>query len=348
MMNWSIDTDGRHYVRHPMNDNIVDNNENTNQNNGNVDENRGKNGNNNGDNNDDNGSRSNNGDGDHDEGSDSDDDSDYIVDEDNIVEDVDVDMTNFHLNIDNDAEWLKKIPPQHWCRPHFSGRSHSDVLLNNMCEAFNSKLIDARDKPIITSTQWLEKLKTEANELRVIFCGNGKYQVTGQWLDQCVVDMGKQTCSCNRWELTGIPCKHAIAAIWEMRNNKEDVRIPESWVHPIYWLKTWKNMYSFTIEPINGRNMWETSTCLTTLLPPKHHVTIGRPKKKRKKSVVELEDLVRGHTASRSFKSVTCSKCKNIGHNSRSCKGQRVDGSQSSTGVGVARKRKGQNGHKVT
>lgn len=89
-----------------MNDNIVDNNENTNQNNGNVDENHGKNGNNNGDNNDDNGSRSNNGDGDHVEGSDSDDDSDYIVDEDNIVEDVDVDMTDFHLNIDNDAEWV--------------------------------------------------------------------------------------------------------------------------------------------------------------------------------------------------------------------------------------------------
>lgn len=29
-----------------------------------------------------------------------------------------------------------------------------------------------------------------------------------------VVDLGLRTCSCRRWELTGIPCKHAISAIY--------------------------------------------------------------------------------------------------------------------------------------
>lgn len=151
-------------------------------------------------------------------------------------------------------------------------------------------------------------------------------------MEQCVVDMVQHTCSCRKWELTGIPCKHAIVAIWDMRKNNKDVGLPESWVHPTYWLKTWKEMYSFKIEPINGRRMWEKYPCPTTLLPPKHHVPIGRPKKKRKKS--DVEDLVKGNSASRKNKSVTCSKCKNIGHNARSCKGQKANGAGKADGVG--------------
>ncbi|CAI9265818.1 unnamed protein product [Lactuca saligna] len=68
-----------------------------------------------------------------------------------------------------------------------------------------------------------------------------------------LVNMEQQTCSCNGWELTGIPCKHSIAVICYMRLNNENVGILETWVHPIYWLKTWKEMYVLKVEPINGR-----------------------------------------------------------------------------------------------
>nr|KAJ0203227.1 hypothetical protein LSAT_V11C500287190 [Lactuca sativa] len=94
--------------------------------------------------------------------------------------------------------------------------------------------------------------------------------------------MEQNTCSCNRWELTGIPCKYSIAAIRNMRLNNENVGIPETWVHPTYWLKTWKEMYVFRVEPINGRFLWEKSTCPTKLIPPKYRVPIGRPKKVKK------------------------------------------------------------------
>ncbi|CAI9289963.1 unnamed protein product [Lactuca saligna] len=267
--------------------------------------------------------------------------------------------------LNNDAyEWLKNIPPQHWSRSHFTGRAHTDAMLNNMCESLNSKIVEGRDVPIITcleyireylvkkivtvqkeidkavgpltptATIWVEKLKKEASQLRSVFCGNGKYQVSKNLLEQFVVDMGQQTCSCRRWELIGIPCAHAIACMWEMLKNKEIDKIPEHWVHRTYWLETWKNMYSFTIHPINGRNMWEKSTCPTTLLPPKHHVPIGRPKKKRRRSAMEVEDLVKGNQLSRAQKSVTCSKCNKSGHNARTCKGQKAGGSQSSRNVG--------------
>lgn len=241
----------------------------------------------------------------------------------------------------------------------YTGRAHCDVLLNNMCESLNSKLVKGRDKPVITclefireyimkklvivqktidkavgpltptATKTLDKIKSQAADYRAVFCGNGKYQVTGQAVDQFVVDMGQQSCTCNKWEITGIPCKHTIAAIWEMRLNNEEVGIPETWVHPTYWLKTWKEMYSFKVAPINGRSMWEKSPCPTKILPPKHHVPIGRPKKKRRRSATEGD----GDRVSTKTKSVKCSKCGNVGHNGRSCKGQTEGGSQGG-GVG--------------
>ncbi|XP_052621581.1 uncharacterized protein LOC128127196 [Lactuca sativa] len=233
--------------------------------------------------------------------------------------------------LNNDAyEWLKNIPPQ-----HFSRRAHTDAMLNNMCESLNNKIVEGRDVPIITcleyireylmkkivtvqkeidkvagplipiATIWFGKLKKEATQLRSVLYGNGKYQVSKNLLEHFMIDMGQQTCSCRRWELIWIPCAHAITTMWEMLKNKEIDKILKHWVHRTYWIETWKNMYSFTIQPINGRNMWEKSTCLTTLLPPKHHVPIGRPKKKRRRSAMEVEDL-----------------------------GQKADGSQTSRNVG--------------
>nr|KAJ0212945.1 hypothetical protein LSAT_V11C400228200 [Lactuca sativa] len=242
--------------------------------------------------------------------------------------------------LNNDCyKWVKAIPPQHWSKAHFTWRAHCDGLLNNLCETINNQIKKARDQPIITcleyireylmlrividkavgplnptATSVLERNKSDAAQCVGKFCGNGKYRVSGPWMDQCVVDMVQHTCSCRRWELTGIPCKHALVAIWDMRKNKQNVGVPGEWVHSTYWLKTWKEIYSFKIEPINGRRMWEKFPCPTTLLPPNHHAPIGRPRNKRRKSVVELEDMVKGGTASR--------KDQSLGHNKRSCKGQ--------------------------
>ncbi|KAL7585136.1 uncharacterized protein LOC111901662 [Lactuca sativa] len=239
-------------------------------------------------------------------------------------------------------------------------RAHCDGLLNNLCETINNQIKKACDQSIITclefireylmlrivsvqkvidkvvgpltptATSVLEKNKSDVAQCVGKFCGNGNYQVSGPWMDQCVVDMVQHTCSCRRWELTGVPCKHTLVAIWDMRKNKQNVSVPEEWVRSTYWLKTWKEMYSFKIEPINVRRMWE-NPCPTTLLPPNHHVLIRRLRKKKRKSTVELEDIVKGGRASRKDNSVTCSKCKKLGHKKRSCKGQ-SDGSSINKG----------------
>ncbi|XP_075093697.1 uncharacterized protein LOC142173017 [Nicotiana tabacum] len=68
--------------------------------------------------------------------------------EDCMVDIFDIDSEVIH--------WLKKKSPTEWSKSHFSEIVKCDTLLNNMCECFNSMIIEARDKPIITL---LEKLR---------------------------------------------------------------------------------------------------------------------------------------------------------------------------------------------
>nr|GEV47621.1 hypothetical protein [Tanacetum cinerariifolium] len=108
-----------------------------------------------------------------------------------------------------------------------------------------------------------------------------------------------------------------------MAENGLEPGIPESWVHPSYWLATWEEMYSFKINPCNGPDLWPPSDSPITYTPPEYHKPAGRPSKKRKKSAAELFDgLVKNDKLSRFCQTVTCCKCGKKGHNSRTCKGQ--------------------------
>ncbi|GKB51665.1 hypothetical protein Tco_0902418, partial [Tanacetum coccineum] len=96
-----------------------------------------------------------------------------------------------------------------------------------------------------------------------------------------------------KWEVSGIPCKHAVACIYDMADHGIDVGLPEAW----------------------EKNKW-----LTTLLPPKVVVPVGRPSKKRKRSAGEVETLVISGKIGRKGLQVSCSSCKGKGHNKRGCK----------------------------
>ncbi|GKD71229.1 hypothetical protein Tco_1325319, partial [Tanacetum coccineum] len=67
-------------------------------------------------------------------------------------------------------EWLAKIPAHSWSRSHFSGRAKSDILLNNLCEYFNGKILDARDAPIITALEYIREylMRRMVNVIAVI------------------------------------------------------------------------------------------------------------------------------------------------------------------------------------
>nr|KAJ0214068.1 hypothetical protein LSAT_V11C400164790 [Lactuca sativa] len=251
------------------------------------------------------------------------------------------------------CQWLKQIPLVHWERSNFSGRAVSDVLISNMCEVFNGKIEKGRDKPVISCLEFIMEylMKRICNVMKAMKKDKGPRTPTSTDIldarkkDQHVVDVRNQTYTCRKWELKGIPCRHAIATLNEMSKDPEAELDIYKWVHKVYWLETWKKSYSFKVEPIKGRPMWPKSNCPTKLIPPPHRTQVGRPKKtirqsegerlsKRQKAsqgdgVNEMEgedsqgpinDGVQ--KLSRKHINVTCSKCKNKGHNSRTCKGQ--------------------------
>ncbi|GJX34977.1 hypothetical protein Tco_0246534 [Tanacetum coccineum] len=129
--------------------------------------------------------------------------------------------------------------------------------------------------------------------------------------------------SCKKWELTGIPCKHDVAAIYNMSENSVGVAIPEQWVHASYRLETRAHVYSFKVNPCNGKEMWPVVESRTVIIPPLYKPQVGRPPKKRKKSHDDISnESCSSGKLSRKGKSVRCGKCGNVGHNRKGCRGQ--------------------------
>lgn len=46
------------------------------------------------------------------------------------------------------------------------------------------------------------------------------------------------------WEVNGILFNHGVAIIFNMLDNGVEVRVPETWVHPSYWLTTRQSLLS--------------------------------------------------------------------------------------------------------
>nr|KAJ0202300.1 hypothetical protein LSAT_V11C600322470 [Lactuca sativa] len=174
----------------------------------------------------------------------------------------------------------------------FNGRAVSDVLISNMCEVFNGKIEKGRDKPIIGCLEYIREylMKRICNFMKEMKKAKGPLTSTATDIlgarktDQHVVDVRNKTCTCRKWELIGIPCRHAIATLNEMSKDLEVELDIYKWVHKVYCLETWKKAYSFKVEPIKGRSMWPKSECPTKLIPPPDRTQVGRPKKKRRQS----------------------------------------------------------------
>lgn len=133
-------------------------------------------------------------------------------------------------------EWLMEKEPQHWARCNFRTAIKCDILLNNLCECFNGTraILLARQKPILSMLErirmyilqrftkqrlavdrWhgdigpriseiLEKNKLKSAENIAKWAGDSDYQVTNMYGSMYAVNLSDKTCSCKRWNLSGI------------------------------------------------------------------------------------------------------------------------------------------------
>ncbi|XP_062074891.1 uncharacterized protein LOC133778892 [Humulus lupulus] len=207
---------------------------------------------------------------------------------------------------DGAYNWLAGKNPTEWTKSHISEYPKCDILVNNLCESFNAAILDARDKPIITLLEkirfWLmsqfynkkaelekmtqpvgkrilkiiEKQKEVAKHCLVTRSDKFQFQVQCSNGSALVVDLEFRTCTCRRFQLSGLPCGHALATIWFMGGNVFD------YVHGFYKKESLQKSYEQSVHPMPSPDMWH-QTGLNPIDPSPETKLPGRPEKARRR-----------------------------------------------------------------
>jgi hypothetical protein len=235
-------------------------------------------------------------------------------------------------------KWLSKIPVEAWARFAMDTNCQTDLVVNNLSEVFNKYILDVRNKPIVTmlvgiydkcmvrwdgkrdgaeSARWeitphyaelLELMKKYSRNCIPKRADKGLWQVkSGKVTHE--VNISCRTCSCRKWQLTGLPCNHAVSAIYKA------AMCPEDFVSPFFTKEMYLKSYKPVFNPMPAQHGW-SKTDTVDIMPPafKDHLK-GRRAEKRRKG--KFEPPTPKETSRMS--TITCSNCNLQGHKYTSC-----------------------------
>ncbi|XP_050255010.1 uncharacterized protein LOC126700879 [Quercus robur] len=169
-------------------------------------------------------------------------------------------------------QYIRDIAPAQWTRSHFTPRALTDCLALHKREGIQKYA----GKLCPSIQDRLEKLKVESKPFSATLADSFLYEVGSQY-ERHVVDLVKKTCSCRSWDLNGIPCKHAITAIYT------NIETPEDYTHLYYFKETYMEIYKEVLPPMPGQSEW-VETGQPAPLAPHIYKPPGRPLKQRKKA----------------------------------------------------------------
>ncbi|GJT98597.1 hypothetical protein Tco_1094115 [Tanacetum coccineum] len=193
-------------------------------------------------------------------------------------------------------EWLNKIPTEHWARSYFSGRAKSDLLLNNICEVFNGKIVGGRDKPVITLLEYIREyyMKRIVNVQSVIEKCTGPLTPTATKIMESIKKeahlMKVQWNGENKYQVSGSLGDHLLEYDSECPGGTTPRSVGKSLL---------------LVDYMEGNILSQ-----------------GRPRKKRKRSKHEDKPFVKDSKLSRKGRIITCQSCGNTGHNKATFQGQ--------------------------
>jgi len=228
-----------------------------------------------------------------------------------------------------------------WARCQFPGYRY-DVRTNNPAESINSALRSPREFPVIPlldsiremMTRWFFKRRTlsskhkhpltvavekkidrrieKGKKFQVFPVSDDRFLVRGDTFE-CMVDLVRRTCSCGKFDLMKIPCRHAIKAAFSVGIQAHTL------TDDMYTTASWRSIYEESINPISvPEDAWIVPSHVqkAKVLPPETRRAAGRRKKRRYETV---EDKIRSSQGTQSSKRRKCSRCGIEGHNRSTC-----------------------------
>ena len=158
----------------------------------------------------------------------------------------------------------------------------------------------------------VDKLAELANTCYVYESGDGVFQVVDRGTDY-IVDWHSKSCSCMRWQKSGVTCIHVIACC---RNERVD---PLTLVDQCYSVSMFKKAYSNIIYPCKDITEWEKMNG-PEINPPDYQKHVGRPCKSRRKGPEGIICSNGGRRMSRHGVIMHCSYYGEPDHNIKGCK----------------------------
>ncbi|KAK1553838.1 hypothetical protein Q3G72_004277 [Acer saccharum] len=212
-------------------------------------------------------------------------------------------------------KWLEEIDPQHWSRFAYDPIIRCDHVNNNMTEAFNSMLGTHRATSYLDLFEFIRRMVMrkfnerkedcrawssvlppkvhakilrhgrESRSLKMIAVGNMEYElldVSGGY----VVKLKEYNCQCGSWQVSEIPCCHAMATISHYCGRAAVKDKVAKFVHSSLTNSAYMQTYVGMIHPILNQKRWpEVPACILIpghiehMNPPPRIVQPGRPKK---------------------------------------------------------------------
>ncbi|XP_023636060.1 uncharacterized protein LOC111829975 [Capsella rubella] len=196
--------------------------------------------------------------------------------------------------------YLQRAGVQMWARVHFPGerwfaerREDAKSQLTTLSRGVE-KLLEGR----VTASRLFEVQPIDALRVQVQY-GTSLH----------VVNLDAKRCTCRRFEQEKIPCVHAIAAAEHMGVSHISL------VDLTYRSNYLVNAYADSISPTDIALTVPEIVTNQPCVPLNIATQPGRPKKSRIKSTVEI-----ALQNKRLRKPHACSRCKEVGHNEKTCR----------------------------
>ncbi|CAK8544868.1 unnamed protein product [Lathyrus sativus] len=237
--------------------------------------------------------------------------------------------------------WFQHFPPYLWAVAYFDGVRYGHFTLG-VTELLYNWAQECHELPVVQMMEYIRQQMTswfndrrdvgmgwtsilvpsaekriseaiaDAHCYQVLRANEVEFEIVSTERTN-IVDIRSRECSCRRWQLYGLPCAHAAAALISCGHNAH------MFAEPCFTVQSYRMAYSQVINPIPDKSQWREhgegaeggggARVDIVIRPPKTRRPPGRPKKK----VLRVENFKRPKRV------VQCGRCHMLGHSQKKC-----------------------------